>query len=76
MPSMTGNVLVGELADQMAEDGEELIVLLQRRRHVGEAKQHLAAAIFGEMQPDRRHAPGDRTADVEQIRDSARCARR
>ena len=52
----------------MAEDGEELVVLLQRGRDAGEAQQHLAGALSGEMEADCRHAPRDRAADVEQIR--------
>ena len=53
----------------MAEDGEELIVLLQRRpaRRPGAAASGRARCL-GQVQTDRRHAAGDRAADVEQIR--------
>jgi hypothetical protein len=59
--------VAGELADKVAEDGKELIVPLQRRRHAGQPQQHLPGAMFGEVQPDGRHAAGDRATDVEQI---------
>ena len=37
-------------------------------RHVLEAQEQLSGAMLGEMQADRRHAAGNRAADVEQIR--------
>ena len=42
------NRIARELADQMPEHREELIVLLQRRRHADQAQQHLAGPMLGD----------------------------
>jgi hypothetical protein len=69
------DAILSELADQVTEHREKLIVLLQRRRDARESNQQLARAVLREMQTGCWSATGDRTADVQQVRVALRsCA--
>ena len=50
------DAILGELADQVTEHREKLIVLLQRRRDARESNQQLARAVLREMQTGRWRA--------------------
>ena len=39
----------------------------ERVRHVHQAQPELPGAVFGQVQPHRRHAPGDGGADVDKV---------
>ena len=65
---MTGMCSSGKLAHQMAEDGEELIVLLQARAGHRRARRSSWPPRFSaRCRPIGGHAAGDRAADVEQV---------
>ncbi len=62
------DAILGDLAEQMAEDGIEAVVLLHGQRQIDQAEEHLAGAVLGQVQAHGRDAAGDRATDVEQVR--------
>src|SRR5213594_202325 len=53
------DAILRQLSDEVAEHGEELIVLLQRSWYSGETKQQLAGSVLGQMKTDGGNAAGD-----------------
>ncbi len=61
------NVVLRQLAKQMAENRVQGIVLLHSDRYVYEAHKECRSAVLSEVETYGRRPAGDGTADVQQV---------